>query len=383
VASDHTILVLGDSLSAALGIRPEQGWVALLGQRLQAQGYGYQIVNASVSGETTSGGLERLPRALQLHQPGTVILELGANDGLRGLPVDQTRENLAHMVRLSQAAGARVLLVGMRIPPNYGPRYTEQFARMFPELANEYHLPLVPFPAGEGGPRPNSHATGRHAPQRPGRATGSRDTLAVPEATPQEESSKRGTLMDRILAEVVSAPRARGSRPHAAALAEAAAGGNLCRARRARSPSSRWVRSSPTGSSTCSRVPSPHGLQQQGFRKGDRLAIMLPNTLQYPIAMFGALRAGLNRGNTNPLYTAPELLHQLSDSGATVILVLENFAHVLQKVLAGTQVKRVLVTAVGDFLGFPKSLIVNYVVRHLRRQVPRWNIPGASSFKRR
>jgi len=145
VASDHTILVLGDSLSAALGIRPEQGWVALLAQRLQTQGYGYQIVNASVSGETTSGGLERLPRALQLHQPGTVILELGANDGLRGLPVDETRENLAHMVRLSQAAGARVLLVGMRIPPNYGPRYTEAFARMFPELANQYHLPLVPF----------------------------------------------------------------------------------------------------------------------------------------------------------------------------------------------------------------------------------------------
>ena len=145
MASDHTILVLGDSLSAALGIRPEQGWVALLAQRLQTQGYGYQIVNASVSGETTSGGLERLPRALQLHQPGTVILELGANDGLRGLPVDETRENLAHMVRLSQAAGARVLLVGMRIPPNYGPRYTEAFARMFPELANQYHLPLVPF----------------------------------------------------------------------------------------------------------------------------------------------------------------------------------------------------------------------------------------------
>lgn len=145
MASDHTILVLGDSLSAALGIRPEQGWVALLAQRLQAQGYGYQIVNASVSGETTSGGLERLPRALQLHQPGTVILELGANDGLRGLPVEETRENLAHMVRLAQAAGARVLLVGMRIPPNYGPRYTEQFARMFPELANQYHLPLVPF----------------------------------------------------------------------------------------------------------------------------------------------------------------------------------------------------------------------------------------------
>src|SRR6195256_6707358 len=122
-------------------------------------------------------------------------------------------------------------------------------------------------------------------------------------------------------------------------------------------------------------------LQEAGFKKGDRMAIMLPNTLQYPIALFGALRAGLTVVNTNPLYTAPELLHQLSDSGATVILVLENFAHVLQKVLAGTQVKRVLVTAVGDFLGFPKSLIVNYVVRHVRRQVPRWHIPGAISFK--
>jgi acyl-CoA thioesterase-1 len=145
VASDRTILVFGDSLSAAHGIRPEEGWVALLTQRLQSQGYGYQIVNASVSGETTSGGLERLPRALQVHRPGLVILELGANDALRGLPVGAARENLAQMARLTQAAGAQVLLLGMRIPPNYGPRYTEEFARMFPELANQYHLPLVPF----------------------------------------------------------------------------------------------------------------------------------------------------------------------------------------------------------------------------------------------
>src|SRR5437879_2654759 len=93
VASDHTILVFGDSLSAAYGIRPEQGWVALLTQRLHGQGYGYQIVNASVSGETTSGGVERLPRALQLHRPEMVILELGANDGLRGLPLGETRED--------------------------------------------------------------------------------------------------------------------------------------------------------------------------------------------------------------------------------------------------------------------------------------------------
>jgi acyl-CoA thioesterase I len=145
VASARTILVFGDSLSAAYGIRPEQGWVALLTQRLQAQGYGYQIVNASVSGETSDGGLQRLPRALQLHPPVLVILELGANDGLRGLPVSATRENLGRMVQLSQAAGARVLLVGIRLPPNYGPRYTQEFASIFPELANQYHLPLVPF----------------------------------------------------------------------------------------------------------------------------------------------------------------------------------------------------------------------------------------------
>jgi acyl-CoA thioesterase-1 len=145
LASPRTILVFGDSLSAAYGIRPEEGWVALLAQRLKSQGYGYQIVNASVSGETTEGGLERLPRALQLHQPGIVILELGGNDGLRGLPSSATRANLARMVQLSQAAAARVLLVGVRLPPNYGERYTEEFARLFPELASQYHLPLVPF----------------------------------------------------------------------------------------------------------------------------------------------------------------------------------------------------------------------------------------------
>ncbi|HEY6823690.1 MAG TPA: AMP-binding protein, partial [Steroidobacteraceae bacterium] len=122
-------------------------------------------------------------------------------------------------------------------------------------------------------------------------------------------------------------------------------------------------------------------LQQTGFAKGDRFAIMLPNTLQYPIALFGALRAGLIVVNTNPLYTAPELEHQLSDSGATGILVLENFAHVLEKVLPRTSIKHVLVTAVGDLLGFPKSTIVNFVVRHVRKQVAPWNIPQAASFK--
>src|SRR6201987_1958962 len=111
-------------------------------------------------------------------------------------------------------------------------------------------------------------------------------------------------------------------------------------------------------------------LQQAGFRKGDRLAIMLPNTLQYPIALFGALRAGLLVVNTNPLYTAPELEHQLTDSGATGILVLEIFAHVLERVLPRTSVKHVVVTAVGNFLSFPKSHIGNFVVRHVRKQVP-------------
>ncbi|HYL03757.1 MAG TPA: AMP-binding protein, partial [Steroidobacteraceae bacterium] len=122
-------------------------------------------------------------------------------------------------------------------------------------------------------------------------------------------------------------------------------------------------------------------LQHAGFAKGDRIAIMLPNTLQYPIALFGALRAGLTVVNTNPLYTAPELEHQLRDAGATAIVVLENFAHVVEKVLSDTSLKRVLVTAVGDYLRFPKSLIANFVVRRVRRQVPSWHIPGALSFK--
>jgi len=122
-------------------------------------------------------------------------------------------------------------------------------------------------------------------------------------------------------------------------------------------------------------------LQHSGFKKGDRIAIMLPNTLQYPIALFGALRAGLIVVNTNPLYTAPELEHQLTDSGATAIIVLENFAHVVEKVLPHTSVRRVLLTGVGDLLGFPKSLIVNFVVRRVHKKVPAWNIPDAVPLK--
>ena len=144
-ATDRTILVLGDSLSAAHGLRPEQGWVALLANRLRSEGYRYTLVNASVSGETTTGGLERLPHELRACRPGIVILELGANDALRGLPLTLAARNLAAMVRLARAAGARVLLIGLLLPPNYGPRYTQQFAAMYPHLARELRLPLVPF----------------------------------------------------------------------------------------------------------------------------------------------------------------------------------------------------------------------------------------------
>ena len=142
---ERTLLVFGDSLSAAYGLLPEQGWVALLQKRLQDEGYGYNVVNASVSGETTAGGLARLPRALQQHHPAIVVLELGANDGLRGLPVQDARTNLDAMVAASRRAGAKVLLVGILIPPNYGPKYSSSFADIFRQLAGERKLPFVPF----------------------------------------------------------------------------------------------------------------------------------------------------------------------------------------------------------------------------------------------
>ena len=145
-AETPVVLVFGDSVSAGYGLsRVEQGWVALLQTRLKQQEYVYQVVNASVSGETTAGGLARLPRALTLHQPRIVILELGGNDGLRALPIAQMRTNLARMVDLASAAGAKVLLLGMRIPPNYGPDYTEQFRSSYSDLARDEKLPWVPF----------------------------------------------------------------------------------------------------------------------------------------------------------------------------------------------------------------------------------------------
>ncbi|MFI4982701.1 MAG: arylesterase [Nevskiales bacterium] len=146
LADAGTILVFGDSISAGFGLSPpERGWVNLLQGKLHSEGYGYRVVNASVSGETTAGGLARLPRALALHHPGIVLLELGGNDGLRALPVTAMRANLAQMASLARAAGAEVLLLGMRIPPNYGPAYTEQFFSAFGQVAQDLHLRFVPF----------------------------------------------------------------------------------------------------------------------------------------------------------------------------------------------------------------------------------------------
>jgi acyl-CoA thioesterase I len=145
-AETPVILVFGDSISAGYGLaHVEQGWVELLKKRLKDEGYGYEVINASVSGETTAGGLARLPRALELHHPKILVLELGGNDGLRALPIAQMRANLAQMVDLASAAGATVLLLGMRMPPNYGVEYTEQFSASFGELARDRKLQLVPF----------------------------------------------------------------------------------------------------------------------------------------------------------------------------------------------------------------------------------------------
>ncbi len=141
----RTVVVLGDSLSAGYGIPLKEGWVNLLAQRIATEGYGYQVINASVSGETTQGGLARLPRVLQIHKPAIVIIELGGNDGLRGLPLATSRENLRKTIELARAAQARVVLLGMLIPPNYGQRYAQEFRDMFSTLASSHSIALVPF----------------------------------------------------------------------------------------------------------------------------------------------------------------------------------------------------------------------------------------------
>ena len=144
-AQAATILVWGDSLSAGYGLKPEEAWPTLLQTRLKAEGFRHTVVNASVSGETSAGGRSRLPAALEQHKPGIVILELGANDGLRGLRPKLLADNLEVMIGAAHSAGAKVLLIGMQMPPNYGPAYTRRFAQTFAEVANAQRVALVPF----------------------------------------------------------------------------------------------------------------------------------------------------------------------------------------------------------------------------------------------
>jgi len=144
-SAPKTVLVLGDSLSAEYGLARGAGWIALLEQKLKAEKIDARIVNASISGETTSGGRARLPALLNQHKPQVVVIELGANDGLRGLPVPAAEANLRAMVSMSQQQDAKVMLIGMRMPPNYGRAYTERFFTMYENLAKEVKAPLVPF----------------------------------------------------------------------------------------------------------------------------------------------------------------------------------------------------------------------------------------------
>ena len=139
------ILVLGDSLSAAYGIDRQQGWVALLQQRLQSRGYDYEVINASITGDTTRGGLSRLPAALERERPAVLIIALGGNDGLRGFAPQQTAENLRTMIRQGLATGASVLLLGIKVPANYGKAFGEKFHRIFLDLAQDEKVALVPF----------------------------------------------------------------------------------------------------------------------------------------------------------------------------------------------------------------------------------------------
>ena len=144
-AAEKSILVFGDSLSAAYGIAQSRGWVALLGEKLKRERPDYSVANASISGDTSAGGLARIDAALARHRPAVVIVELGANDGLRGLPLAQMKANLGTIIEHAKNSGARVLLVGMKLPPNYGPEYTDAFEKSFAEVAKRYRVALLPF----------------------------------------------------------------------------------------------------------------------------------------------------------------------------------------------------------------------------------------------
>jgi acyl-CoA thioesterase-1 len=162
-AAAGTVLIVGDSISAAFGLDTRLGWVSLLEQRLKQEGFDDKVVNASISGDTSAGGQARLPALLAEHKPELVILELGGNDGLRGQQPAQLQQNLASMIERSQAAGARVLLLGMQIPPNYGPRYTSAFKAVYTDLAEEKKVPFVPFfMEGVGGIPELMQADGLH-----------------------------------------------------------------------------------------------------------------------------------------------------------------------------------------------------------------------------
>jgi acyl-CoA thioesterase-1 len=144
-AASKTVLVLGDSLSAGYGLEATQGWVSLTAQRVAQTRPGWRVVNASISGETTAGGASRVVSEVVRLRPAVVVIELGANDGLRGLPLRQTRHNLAYMIGAAQSVHARVLLVGMQLPPNYGADYTQAFAGIYRDLAHQFHTGFVPF----------------------------------------------------------------------------------------------------------------------------------------------------------------------------------------------------------------------------------------------
>ncbi len=162
-AAAGTVLIVGDSISAAFGLDTRQGWVALLEKRLVDQGFSARVVNASVSGDTSAGGQARLPALLAEHKPEVVVLKLGGNDGLRGQPPQQLQQNLASMIDSSRTAGAKVLLLGMQLPPNYGVRYTQAFAKVYDQLATEKQVALVPFFLdGVGGHPELMQADGLH-----------------------------------------------------------------------------------------------------------------------------------------------------------------------------------------------------------------------------
>lgn len=159
----QTVLVVGDSISAAYGLETQQGWVALLEQKIKQANISARVVNASISGDTTAGGLQRLPQLLAEHQPSLMVLELGGNDGLRGLSLDAMRANLQQMIELATAQQAQVVLLGMQLPPNYGPRYTQNFAKVYQQLATEHEIRLVPFfLEGIGGVAGMMQADGIH-----------------------------------------------------------------------------------------------------------------------------------------------------------------------------------------------------------------------------